>query len=341
MHRRGKFISFDYLKGVAITLIILMHAIVAYSSFGSYGPVESPGNIIIFDYIVAFIDSFAIPTLFLISGFFVLPSLKKHGAKGYIKERLIKLGIPWVLGLGIENLLQMTGTKIGFYGPLWFLMVLIFFDFFAILIYLVISKFGSKIKPHLERIYENPSLFFLALLTISGLGYLTMLQIVPDGKWVSFGPIMFDSSRILLHFAFFIMGVSIGHFGLKQTIFSPDNKSKRFWLVWLIIGTVFMILRMRYSPIFFPFAMVSLVLSCTGFFNSYFLQKNKILQSISRNDYGIYITHFVFVTGLQYVFVGIAIPAALKGILVFIFAVALSWVSTILLRKIPLVREVI
>ena len=113
------------------------------------------------------------------------------------------------------------------------------------------------------------------------------------------------------------------------------------WWIWLIIGIIFMILRMRVSANYFAPSIVALVFASIGFFHSYCLRKNKALQSISKNDYGIYITHFLFVTGLQYVLVGISIPAALKGILVFIGALAFAWSLTILLRKIHIVREVI
>jgi len=338
MHRHGKFISFDYLKGVAIVLIILMHAVAVYST---YGPVEQSANVRVFDYIVAFIDSFAIPVLFLISGFFVWPSLKKHGAKLYVYERLIRLGIPWVAGIGIQKLLDMTKTKIGFSGPLWFLIVLIFFDVFAILIYFVVPNLCQKMKTYVGRVFTNPLLFFLTLLGFSWIGYKAMLSVVSLGEWVSFGPIIFDASRILLHFSFFIAGMSIGAFGIRQTIFSPEHESKKIWWLWLIIGIIFMMLRMQVSPMYFPLSIVALVFASIGFFHSYCLRKNKVLHSISRNDYGIYIFHFIFVTGLQYVLVGIPIPAVLKGILVFTGALAFAWSLTILLRKIHIVREVI
>ena len=54
-----------------------------------------------------------------------------------------------------------------------------------------------------------------------------------------------------------------------------------------------------------------------------------------------YITHYAFVSWLQYALLGSALPGAAKGTMVFLGAVAMSWLSTAALRRIPAVGAIL
>jgi surface polysaccharide O-acyltransferase-like enzyme len=66
-----------------------------------------------------------------------------------------------------------------------------------------------------------------------------------------------------------------------------------------------------------------------------------VLTSLSRNAYGIYLTHYGFVMWLQYALLPAAIPAAAKAAIVLSAALAASWTTTAALRRIPAVARVI
>lgn len=46
-------------------------------------------------------DGFLMTLLFLISGVFVWPSLRRKGARRFARERLLRLGIPFVVGAAL------------------------------------------------------------------------------------------------------------------------------------------------------------------------------------------------------------------------------------------------
>jgi hypothetical protein len=62
----------------------------------------------------------------------------------------------------------------------------------------------------------------------------------------------------------------------------------------------------------------------------------RLWESLSANAYGIYLIHYVFVLWIQYLLLPASLPAVLKFTLTFIGALALSWIITALIRKIPL-----
>ena len=66
-----------------------------------------------------------------------------------------------------------------------------------------------------------------------------------------------------------------------------------------------------------------------------------ILDSLSSNSYGIYVVHFAVVTWLQYLLLGSSLPPGVKGIMVFVATLILSWGFIAAIRRIPVVAKVI
>jgi glucan biosynthesis protein C len=64
-------------------------------------------------------------------------------------------------------------------------------------------------------------------------------------------------------------------------------------------------------------------------------------DKLAANAYGIYLVHYAAVTWLQYALLDLPAYAVVKAILVFVLALAMSWGSTIALRRIPGVARVI
>ena len=64
-------------------------------------------------------------------------------------------------------------------------------------------------------------------------------------------------------------------------------------------------------------------------------------DSLSANAYGIYLVHYVFVIWIQYVALRWTLPAFVKGIVVSLAAVAVSWMTVALLRQSKLIARVV
>jgi surface polysaccharide O-acyltransferase-like enzyme len=66
-----------------------------------------------------------------------------------------------------------------------------------------------------------------------------------------------------------------------------------------------------------------------------------LLDAMQPSAYGIYLLHFIFLIWLQYIVYDPAFPAFVKFAIVFAGTLSMSWVLTVLLRKIPLVARTI
>ena len=94
----------DQIKAVIVGLVIALHVPVAFFPTGWSGvriPIEGmvgAGFIGFFNWYIYAINSFIMPMMFLISGYFVPRSVRKKGVMQYLKNRLIRLGIPFVIG---------------------------------------------------------------------------------------------------------------------------------------------------------------------------------------------------------------------------------------------------
>lgn len=140
----------DQIKAVMVALVIALHVPVAFFPTGWSGvriPIEGlvgAGFIGFFNWYIYAINSFIMPMMFLISGYFVPQSVHRKGVVQYLKTRLIRLGLPFVFGLFIVNNLSLLigrlshSSPLGFLsvndipfnriGVLWFLVVLLVFD---------------------------------------------------------------------------------------------------------------------------------------------------------------------------------------------------------------------
>ena len=71
-----------------------------------------------------------------------------------------------------------------------------------------------------------------------------------------------------------------------------------------------------------------------------FARKSPLGESLSRNAYGMYLTHYGLVTWLQYGLIRWAASPILKALIVIALATAGSWLLAMALRRIPLVARV-
>ena len=67
----------------------------------------------------------------------------------------------------------------------------------------------------------------------------------------------------------------------------------------------------------------------------------RLLDAIRPSAYGIFLVHYIFIIYLQYAVYEPALPAFVKFAIVFAGTLSLSWATTVVLRKIPLVARTI
>jgi hypothetical protein len=379
-------VEFDYLRSFIITLVLFVHASLAYTTsafinsenpIASSNPVVNEQRWIGFDLIVALNETFSMSLLFFISGLFVWQSLARKGAWKYFGDRLKRLGLPFVIGVlfliplayypaqlkvGLISekdtsyglfWLGMVRSGFGTAGPLWFLWLLLAFNCLSALLYRAAPILGGFVRGQLNTILGRPVTFFGVLLGISIMVYLPIAIIFGPLRWIGIGPFNAQAGRILLYLVYCLSGTAVGAIGIERSVFKTDGALAKCWWGWLSIGlmafTVFVIMvvvvtpmeRTIVSEIAFVVCCWAIVCGMTGFFIRFAKRRVRIFDSLSENSYGIYIVHWVFITWLQYVLLGIGLAPFVKGIVAFVGTFVLSWALVATIRRIPAVAKVI
>lgn len=98
---KERFLYIDNLRLLMIIFVVIMHSAVTYSGIGSWYYKEGGKldlfSTVIFGFYQSFTQGYFMGFLFLIAGYFVPSSYDKKGFSKFIKERLVRLGIPTLI----------------------------------------------------------------------------------------------------------------------------------------------------------------------------------------------------------------------------------------------------
>ena len=86
----------DNLRWLLVLFVIVEHASNAYTQL-TWWPVADNDTSMIAGWLSAMTDAMAMPLLFYIAGYFAIPSIQKKGVALFIKAKLKRLGIPWLV----------------------------------------------------------------------------------------------------------------------------------------------------------------------------------------------------------------------------------------------------
>lgn len=376
--RKGDRIVFiDYLRAFVTLLVLAHHSFVAYTTFAKFNfsrylsssaPIVDTVRWRFFDYVVEFNDVYFMSLMFAISGLFVWPLLEKRGVLIFLKDRILRLGVPFVVGViflmplayypswrlaggngGYLSYWLQFMTKDGWSGgPLWFIWVLLFFDILAALLFLIVGRKERSLT------IKSPLKLALIIFVVSFFVTAPLVVIFGEGTWVPFlsPPFWFQLPRIGLYFLWFMVGILIGRKGIKESILATDGPLARRWLFWIIACVVafnllwFVPEKILYRAMNVPKEIcflargilwnLSCTASCYGFFALFsgLIDKPRPwMDNVARYAFIMYIVHYIYVTWTQYLLLGISLPAALKFIIVFVTTVALSVLSAKLILK--------
>ena len=387
----GYNVSIGYLRALITLMVVAHHAVLAYHPFAPAAPaaltavprwwqafpVVDLQRWTGFALFVGFNDTFFMALMFFLSGLFVWKSLQGKGAGNFVRDRAVRLGVPFVAAAAViaplayyPAYLQTGASGIaGFWrqwfslgnwpaGPAWFVWVLLAFDCIAAGLYLLAPKWGEMLGRLSSGAERRPILFFAALLGLSAVAYLPLELIFNGFRWSAWGPFTFQTSRGLHYLVYFMLGVGVGAYGLGRGLLAAGGKLARRWWLWSLaavmafavsagVGIAAMTAHIG-SRGWEIAADSGFVLSCAAssfaflaVFVRFAQSRRKLFDSLTANAYGIYLIHYAFVSWLQYTLLKSHMPAIAKGSLVFMGAVLLSWGATAALQRIPAVARVI
>src|SRR6478609_403152 len=90
---KSRNLSLDRARTFLTLVVLLHHAVIPYTYFGHTDPKSWIG----FDIIVLATDSFFMAMFFFLSGLFVWSGIARKGPLDYLRDRLIRLGLPFVI----------------------------------------------------------------------------------------------------------------------------------------------------------------------------------------------------------------------------------------------------
>ncbi len=383
-------VAIGYLRAFVTVLVVAHHAVLAYfqyapppSSFTAeprlwraFPVVDSarwPG----FTWFVGFNDVFFMSLMFFLSGLFVWNSLQRKGAAKFLRDRAVRLGIPFLAAAALiaplayyPAYLQATQSPAlaGYLrawlsfrdwpaGPAWFIWLLLAFDCVAAALYCLSPKWGESIGHLTSGAARRPFVFFALLVTVSAAVYTPMSLIFTPLAWTALGPFTFQTSRLLHYFIYFVAGIAAGAWGIDRGLLAADGKLARRWWLWLLRSQLAyaVVVAVIVAATVAPAQMIlwttvggfAFALSCaaSGFaflalFVRFAKKPRRVFDSLRDNAYGIYVVHYAFVAWVQYALLPASMPGFAKGATAFVGALVLSWGTVAVMRKIPAVRRV-
>jgi len=365
----GRITFLDNLRAFVILLVVVMHGAMCYMLYApEWWYVVDEQQSLFFTVLVLAVDVPIMLIMFFISGYFALRSLVKRGPNGFLKDKFIRIGAPWLFGvlflapLTAYMLYIRWDVPVGylqfwsndFWGEMfqqsvyWFLGIL-FLLFFVLALAYDISPRLRRARPRLEW----PSWrLFLGFWALMSLGMFIMSAFFPIDSWHSQSKLfVFQPLRLPLYFGYFALGIYAylrgwfreGGYRPRTAVWGP---------IWLIAGLLYLgnrlfvlpsemadIGKVAHAPLFNAFCLSSLLFA-SAVFQRWFNSPSSFWSSLSANSYGIYYIHPLVLYPAAYLFLGVPLPLAVKAPLVIAIGLAGSWlVSEFFLRRAPLVRR--
>ena len=89
-------VFFDNLRLFLVVCVVFQHVANAYNGL-DWWPVAEAGAGLGVDWLAAVLDAFTMPLLFYVAGYFAVPTMEKRGFLSFVKGKLKRLGLPWLI----------------------------------------------------------------------------------------------------------------------------------------------------------------------------------------------------------------------------------------------------
>ena len=374
----------DYLRAALVSLVVLHHLAISYGGSGSFyytEPATDSAAAGLLSLFTGFNQAWFLGAFFLISGYFSPGSFDRKGARQYLRDRLIRLGIPLLIFFFVLNPItvyiafshlpaaqlaengftlpltvnwQFYSQAVGT-GPLWFVELLLIFEFGYIAFRVATRNKGSKgqegrsfpsygriagfilvlaLASYLIRIVVPinlsllgfPSLFdlpqyvsFFAIGTVAARG--DWLRKMPSSMADRMGDIALIASVTLLPLA--AIGTEVSSLGWGS-LFGYGSLSSAFYAMWdstFAVGTT---------------------MFAVALFRHRFNSPGRLWNFLSKHFYTAFILQAPIIVIVTAVLLSsVHIESLLKFGLAAVIVLPLLWAVAYLVRKIPFANKVL
>ncbi|WP_158240532.1 acyltransferase family protein [Telmatospirillum siberiense] len=360
--------ALDNLRVFVIFLVVVLHGSICYMAYApEWWYVLDPHRSMAFTYLVLLVDVPIMPAMFFLAGYFAFPSLAKRGAVRFVKDKLVRIGVPWAFGALVlapptaymiyysRNLPMSLATfwRTDFWGKAfqqsvyWFLGVLLLLFLLTALAFALSRRFAAW-KPEIRR--PTWRLFALFVLTMSA-GSLLIGVNHPLDQWSHVYVLVYQPARVPLYTGYFILGIV----ACRQGWFTGQGYRPapfRWLALCLAFGLLYLTGRIAFpatgqaiavtaaTVLLFNLFCFSSLMAGVALFQARLGPERFFRRSRARNSYGIYYLHPLFLYPLALIFVPLSLPLAVKAAAIVLLAYLASWgVSAAILTRLPGLRR--
>jgi glucans biosynthesis protein C len=361
----------DNLRIFLTFLVVAHHWAIANGGPGDWYYAEnnlSDFGSLLLSVFVATNQAFFMGFFFFISAFFVPVSFDKKGTRIFLKERLVRLGIPLVVYSFVISPVSMflvrrfsqdyAGNFIHFIlnengifsvGPLWFIALLLIFSFAYSVVRSVFAK--KSLTFPFNKAYGVLLLVALVLITF-------LIRIFsPVGSWV---PVLGLQPA---HLAQYVLYFALGIAAYRQNIIEKLTlKSSKRWLalaqflilvvfpaLFLLTGeTVNIDLFMggkTYQSFLYVLweqsVAVSMIIGLLGFFKHFYNRQSNLQKDLSQNSYAIYILHGLVLVPISLLLLSFSVNSMDKFLLLLLPAFVFCYLLAKFVRMSSIIRRVL
>lgn len=323
--RNRRFYYMDFLRSVLIVMGVALHGLAIFSEKHQW-KISSDEPLFFASYVVDFIHYFRMPAFFIISGFFASMILEKRSTGVYLKDRIIRLGVPLVfVGLAFNlpvSFLTNNNPEIHgwlkYFGSgewlshLWFLG--------ALILYAVVVAFSWKfIANFFER--SGYIVWLPVVLLVISYPFLVRVSWALNDTGIYF--FIINKINALDFMSFFFLGVF--YHKLRYSILI-----KRYLYVLLLAGFAFMVLRdFIFSGLLIDVAyflsVSSFSFSLFAFAEKYFDKPTRFSNAFSEASYTIYLVHQPVIILMGFAFIWMSMSEYLSVTLILLLTSLVSF----------------
>lgn len=378
-------IALGNLRAVVILIVLAFHSMLAYVSwipattadFNSppYNwrafPIVDNERFFGFDLFCAWQDVYLMALMFFLSGLFVWPSLMRKKEWGYLRDRLLRLGLPYVFGIAIlipaavypaYRVTAVDPSLAGYWqhlielpfwptGPLWFIGQLLLLNIIAVAVNLIAPDALKALGRWSATAGSHPTRYGAVLLGVSAVAYVPLAIAFTPWAWADTGLFAVQYCRPLLYAVYFFAGIGLGAQGLDRGLMAADGLLARYWGRGLAAALISLFVWMGLTALTMNGEAslgvqvaddLSFVVACAagccfiiGVCLRFATSRSRLLDSLSGNAYGLYLVHYDFVVWLQFALFGTALLAVIKATIVFAVTLLASWLTVLAVQRIP------
>lgn len=363
----------DSLRGFTILLVVIFHLTMSYAELApvqkAFIRLDSVPEAYkgFFTVVMALLNGPSLNSImFFIAGFFAFGTYQKRGCLSFLKEKLIKLGIPYLGGFIIlapltQYIVNRSWGENGnfpqywlreFFLPgsitpqhLWFIGILFIFFIISMPVFTLLQK--RKQETIHKRCARN--IIIILFLIITFFLYFGMNCLYKPYNFINIFIIRFPPAVLPFYAAYFALGV----YASFQKWFYGEHKEYIYpWAILymlsliLYFGTFIIIPETREEnhPLM-AFAFTVLVFSglmlLMTVFKKYANKTSKFISWFSKNSYGAYIIHYFIVLWVVYLMREMPLPIIIKYIAQCIFLPCIIWILSGLLKGYTPLRRIL